>query len=371
MKSTIETVISLFIFILVYSISTSIPASASNLQKSIGGMLIVGFFGTSAKPNSQICKDIRRYNLGGVILFERNPIDPKKVKNISSPSQLKRLTEELQSCSPNHNLLIAVDQEGGMVQRLKSKYGFYGKYPRASKVSKVGFKYASSIYEQMAKELKSCGVNFNLAPVVDLAINPKNVVINRYGRAFGRNPKVVSKYAKVFIDKMHKYGILTSLKHFPGHGSSLKDTHKGFVDVSKVWQRDELSPYLLLRNLTDAVMVAHIFNSKIDPKYPTSLSTRSINRLLRKKIGFKGVVITDDLQMGAITRIYGLKKTLQLAINAGNDLLLFGNQLNRKNMVSIAKLVKTIEELVREKKVSIGTIRKANRRVTILKRRVR
>jgi beta-N-acetylhexosaminidase len=340
---------------------------ASSLEREIGQMLVVGFFGTSAKPDSQICKDIKRYDLAGVILFDYNPINHKKAKNISSPAQLRALTKELQACSPNHNLLIALDQEGGLVQRLKKKYGFYGKYPRAINVAKNGEAFARKIYEKMAKELRSYGINYNLAPVVDLAINPKNVVINKYGRAFDRDPKRVSKFASIFIQKMHKYGVLTSLKHFPGHGSSLKDSHKGFVDVSRLWKSVELEPYLRLRGVADSVMVAHIFNSKIDSKLPASLSARTIKGILRNKIGFRGVVITDDLQMGAISKIYSLNKTLALAINAGNDLLLFGNQLNPKSIYSPKKLVNSIYALVKSGQISLSQIKEANRRVKRLK----
>jgi len=344
---------------------------ASNLDKEIGQMLMVGFFGTSAKPNSQICKDIKRYNLGGVILFDYNPINHKKAKNISSPNQLKRLTKELQNCSPNHNLLIAIDQEGGLVQRLKKKYGFYGKYPKAITVAKRGTSFASKVYEKMAKELRYYGINFNLAPVVDLAINPKNRVIYKYGRAFSKSPKTVSKFASIFIQKMHKYRVLTSIKHFPGHGSSLKDTHKGFVDVSRRWKKEELIPYYRLKNQADSVMVAHLFNSKIDPKYPASLSYKTVNRLLRRVIGFSGVVITDDLQMGAISKRYSLKEALRLAINAGDDILLFGNQLNPKKIVTPTQLIKTIKQLLKERKISISSIKRANFRIKRLKRRLK
>jgi beta-N-acetylhexosaminidase len=170
---------------------------------------------------------------------------------------------------------------------------------------------------------------------------------------------------------MHKYRILTSLKHFPGHGSSLKDTHNGFVNVSKVWKSEELEPYKHLKNIADTVMVAHIFNSKIDPKYPASLSHKTINGLLRKRIGFNGVVITDDMQMGAIRKRYRLKSSLQLAINAGNDILLFGNQLSVKSIVSPKILVEHIKKLIRERRVSASTIIRANYRVNRLRNKIK
>jgi len=350
------------------AVGVSVLSAQVPTEQKIGQMLMVGFHGTSAKPGSQICNDIRQYNLGAVILFDYNPVDKSKPKNIASKAQVARLTKELQACSRDHKLLIAVDQEGGRVQRLKSRYGFYGKFPKAADVVKSGN--MKQTYTKMAKELKSVGINYDLAPVVDLDINPKNHVIHGLGRSFGKDPRTVEKYASIFIDAMHRYGVLTSLKHFPGHGSSVGDTHKGFVDVTNLWKPVELEPYRLLKKRADTVMVAHVFNKNIDPKYPATLSKKTVEGLLRKKIGFKGVVITDDLQMGAITQKYSLKKTLELAINAGDDMLLFGNQLDPRKVVSTKRLVETIERLIREGKVSKARIEASYTRIRKLKKRL-
>ncbi|SFV71345.1 Beta-hexosaminidase [hydrothermal vent metagenome] len=267
-------------------------------------------------------------------------------------------------------MLIAVDQEGGKVQRLKSKYGFYGKFPKASDIIKMNDKQIYSTYKKMSAELKSLGINYDLAPVVDLDINTKNHVIHGLGRSFGKSPKIVAKYASTFIDAMHKNGVLTSLKHFPGHGSSVGDTHKGFVDVTDLWQNSELKPYQLLKDKADTIMVAHVFNKRIDSKYPATLSYKTITRLLREKIGYKGVVITDDLHMGAIAQKYNLKQTLKLAINAGNDILLIGNQLSPKSISSTKKLVETIKALVHSREVKKSQIEKAYTRIHKLKEKL-
>lgn len=343
--------------------------STNDLKQKIGQMLMVGFFGTSAKPESQICQDIKTYNLGGVILFDFNPTDRSKAKNISSKKQLAQLTKELQECSPHKNLLIAVDQEGGKVQRLKTKYGFYGKFPKAEEISKKDLGDAHVVYGQMAYELANAGINFNLAPVVDLAINPKNVVINKLGRSFGKDPDKVVKYATVFMDEMHKNNVLTSIKHFPGHGSSLGDTHKGFVDVTNDWKEKELEPYKILigRNTIDTIMVAHVFNANLDDKYPASLSYETVTTKLRNEMGYNGVVITDDLQMNAIDTKYGLRETLRLAINAGDDILLFGNQLNPRDTLSAKKLVRLVVDLVNNGKISREKIDQAYTRIQRLK----
>ena len=214
----------------------SLSAQEFALEKRIGQMLMVGFHGTHAPKESQICKDIQQYNLGAVILFDYNPVDKNKPKNIATKKQLASLTKELQACSRDGKLLIAVDQEGGKVQRLKSKYGFYGQFPKASDVSRMDQSKIKETYTKMSEELRSVGINYDLAPVVDLDINRKNHVIHGLGRSFGRDPKVVAEYASTFIDAMHSNGVLTSIKHFPGHGSSVGDTHKGFEDITNLWQ---------------------------------------------------------------------------------------------------------------------------------------
>lgn len=350
-------------------IAQIMPEVTRTLEQKIGSMLMVGFMGTSAPKNSQICRDIAKYDLAGVILFDMNPVNRKEAKNIATRWQLTQLTKALQACSKDGKLLISVDQEGGKVQRLKSKYGFYGKFPKASDVIKLSDARVKQHYEEMGAELNSVGINYNLAPDVDLAINKKNYVIYKLGRSYGANPKQVVKYASIFMDAMHDNGVLTSLKHFPGHGSSLGDTHKGFVDVTNLWKEVELEPYKMLAQThsIDTVMVAHVFNKKLDAQYPATLSEKIINGKLRGEFGFNGVVITDDLQMGAINQKYGLKNTLKLAINAGNDILLFGNQLSVKSMVKTSTLVNTIKRMIHNGEISVNHIEASNARLDELK----
>jgi len=350
-------------------LSVSLLADVS-LEEKIGQMLMVGFHGTNASPDTQICKDIKKYNIGAVILFDYNPVDKSKPKNIATKKQLTKLTKELQTCSHDGKLLIAVDQEGGKVQRLKRRYGFYGNFPKASDVAKMNERQIGETYRKMSKELKSVGINYDLAPVVDLDINKRNHVIHGLGRSFGKDPETVAHFASTFIDAMHSHGVLTSLKHFPGHGSSEGDTHKGFVDVTHLWKKVELIPYRLLRNKADTVMVAHVFNKRIDTKYPASLSRKTITGLLRERLEYNGVVITDDLQMGAISQKYGLRKTLKLAINAGDDILLIGNQLDPRQIKSSKKLVNTIRSLVEDGKVKKESIDKSYARIQKLKEKL-
>jgi len=335
--------------------SLVVAQSKESIEKLIGSMYIVGFNGTEINAHSQIIKDINRYNLSGVILFG---------KNITSPTQLKSLTTKLHSYS-QEDLLIAVDQEGGKVQRLSPQNGF----KQYSSASDIAQNKEVAQYTNMAKALAQMGINFNLAPVVDLALNPQNRVIAGLKRSFGIDSKKVTTYAKAFIRAMNAQGILTSIKHFPGHGSSVGDTHQGFVDVTNTWNDKELEPYAYLidEGMIDTVMVAHVFNKHIDSRYPASLSYRTITGKLRGELGYNGVVISDDLQMRAISQHYGLKDTIALAINSGMDILLVCNQLDAKNVVSPQKLIDTTYALLQEKKISLHQIKQANERIERLK----
>jgi len=326
-------------------------------------MLIVGFDGTTIDKNSQIVKDMQEYHLGGVILFDKNYHDKNRQKNITSPKQLQKLTTSLQKFSPSP-LFIAIDQEGGKVARLKPKYGFI-KILSAFKISKMPLKKAKSIYQTQSQMLHKNGLNMNFAPVVDLSINPKNKVIVQMQRSYGNNPKKVAQYASIIINEQTKHNVLSVLKHFPGHGSSLGDSHKGFVDITNTWSKKELQPYRILINehKVDAIMTAHVFNKNLDSKYPATLSYKINTKLLREKLGFKGVIISDDMQMRAISSLYTLKEATSLAINAGVDILLFGNQLSNN---STKEIVNTIFNQVKNGKIPLQKILDANKKIANL-----
>ncbi len=342
----------MFRFTLLFFLSFGF-VQADSLDEKIAKMVIIGFDGVELNQN--ISNDIKKYGIGGVILFS---------KNIKSPLQLKKLTTTLKSLR-KEKFLIATDQEGGLVQRLKSKNGFINT-PKAIDIAKLSKKEAKQLYKNMAKMLHEYGINCNFAPSVDVAINPKNPVIAKYGRSFSSDPKVVLDYSTLFIDAMHEEGVLSVLKHFPGHGSSRGDSHDGFVDVSEYWQEDELYPFLKLieRGKSDAIMSAHIFNKNLDALYPATLSYKTNQNLLRDKMGFEGVLISDDMQMGAIAKNYDLNESVALAINSGVDMLLFGNQLSTP--LSLVEIIKIIKKLIDENRVSKERIEEASRRVRIM-----
>jgi len=166
--------------------------------------------------------------------------------------------------------------------------------------------------------------------------------------------------------------VLTSLKHFPGHGSSLKDSHRGFVDITKTWRPKELEPFkrVIDAGKADSVMVAHVFNRTIDSRYPASLSRKTVSGKLRGELGYAGVVISDDLQMYAISKHYSLRDTIKLAINAGVDILLFGNQLDPKHEVTIETLVGITKSLLTSGEISRQSIMRANRRIAAMKAKI-
>ncbi len=333
------------------------------LKKMIGRMLIVGFDGESATKESRIVKYLKEYELGGVILFDRHFSNRAKTKNISSPEQLKNLTLSLKSFAFKP-LIISVDQEGGKVARLKPAYGFQAT-PSAKTVSEMDEYMSRHVYDNLAKTLKESGINCNFAPVVDLALNPQNRVITGLKRSYSNDPKEVAKYAKIFMDSLQDKNIISVLKHFPGHGSSLEDSHNGFVDISKTWSEIELEPYIELIKSKNAymIMTAHVFNSNLDPLYPATLSYKTNTKLLREKLGYKGVIVSDDLQMGAVAKHYTLKEIVTLSINSGVDMLLFGNQLSTQN---IDELVETILVQIKSGAIPLNRILESNKRVELL-----
>lgn len=329
---------------------------SKTIKKLIGRTIILGFEGKTLTENLK--KDIDKYNLGGVILFDKY-YKSKKKKNILNPKQLKKLNTQIQNYS-KYKMFISIDQEGGWVSRLNPSNGFL-KTPKADTISKKEDEYAKKVYKNLANELSFSAINLNFAPVVDLKINPKNKVIVYQGRSYSNNPKEVVKYSKIFIEQMNKKNILSVLKHFPGHSSSKNDSHKDFVDISNTWKKKELIPYknLIKEKKVKAIMTAHVFNKKLDSKYPATLSYKINSKLLREKLNFKGLIISDDLQMKAITKHYNLRQTLKLAINAGVNVLLFGNHLENKN-IKLETIVNTIYELILKKEISLSSIIKSN-----------
>ncbi len=343
------------------------PVAELSLEQKIGGILMVGFRGMSADKNSPVVRDIRDYNLGGVILFDADLQLKTNERNIRSPEQLAQLTGTLQSYAKNR-LLISIDQEGGLVNRLKPAYGFPPtlSQQQLGQCDDPGFTYSQAL--QLASALKAAGINLNLAPVVDLAVNPQNFIVKKE-RTFSADPAQTIRHAEQFVRAHHDQDVMCTLKHFPGHGSSMTDSHKDMTDVTETWREAELEPYRQLCKETDVVMTAHIFQRHLDPELPATLSKRIITGLLRNQIGYDGVVMTDDLCMKAIADHYGFEAALEYSLNAGADILLIANNETYDPDI-VPETVQMVAGLVRCGRVPETRIDEAFRRVEKLKSRI-
>ncbi|HEY9487715.1 MAG TPA: glycoside hydrolase family 3 N-terminal domain-containing protein [Chryseosolibacter sp.] len=315
---------------------------ADSLDIKIGQMLLIGF--PKAEVDPLVLEEVRNGKVGSVIIFEKNI--PAKNSFVG----LKKINWTYQQAAPIP-LFICIDQEGGRVNRLKEKYGF----PRSITAEAMGK--ANSLdsvmfySEATAATLAGLGINMNFAPVVDLASNPSNPIIARYGRAFSANQDSVSLLAKEFIKGHRKFNVLTSLKHFPGHGSSKDDTHLGIADVTNTWEERELQPYqaLIDSGYAEAIMTSHIVNRRLDPEgHPGTLSDNILEGILRKQLRFNGVVFTDDMQMHAITKHYGLEDAIRLAILAGVDIMTFSNNISGSDERTVDKVHSIIRGMVKK-----------------------
>lgn len=348
------------------------PSESSEcLRTKLGQLLIVGFRGARPADCELIARDIRERHIGGVILFDQEMADTStKRRNIESPAQVKDLIAFLQAQAATP-LLVAIDQEGGRVNRLKADYGF----PESVSHEELGrindpaetFRRA----EQIATTLAGLGLNLNLAPVVDLDANPDNPIIKGKRRSFSADPEVVARHAAEFVRAHRAHGVATCAKHFPGHGSAKADTHLGFVDVTSTWHERELLPFqrLIEAGLCDAVMSAHVFNANLDPERPSTLSRAVLTGILRERLGFRGLVLSDDMEMKAISSRYGLENSVPAAIEAGVDVLCFGNNLSYDPAIA-AKAIDILERAVASGRISEQRIAESYQRVLALKQKV-
>lgn len=299
--------------------------SASAAQIALGQMILHGYSGQQwgDRGVDAAIDDLAAGRIGGVLLLERN---------LASASQLRRLTADLQSAALFAPALIAVDQEGGAVQRLDRKVGVEP-FPSARTMGRadVPGELVSLFFDDMARSLADLEINLNLAPVVDLDFGRGSPVIGRLERAFSSDPAVVADRARLFVRAHRRHGIATTLKHFPGHGSALRDSHGGLPDVSEVWVEAELRPFAaLIRSAhADSVMLAHLVHPRLSDasRRPTSLSARAVNAL-RLQLGFDGPILTDALDMEAITGEFSVEEAAVEAIMSGVDVVIVAADRN-------------------------------------------
>lgn len=341
-----------------------------DLDTMIGQMVMVGFRGIDLNDAAPILQDVRAGRVGSVVLFDYDAPTKTYERNVQSPQQLKALCATLQAHAPTR-LLIAIDQEGGKVARLKERYGFAPSVSQQYLGALNDLNVTRQHARTTAQMLADVGINLNLAPVVDLNINPENPIIGKLERSFSADATVVTAHARAVIQAHHEQGVLTTLKHFPGHGSSHTDSHVGFVDVTHTWTRAELEPYARLsaEGECDAVMTAHVFNAHLDPHSPATLSKPILTGILREQLRFDGVIISDDLQMKAIADHYGLETAIERAIDAGVDILALANNSTYDEQIA-ARVVMTVKRLTQEGKLTPARIEQSSRRVMRLKARL-
>ncbi len=337
------------------------------LKEKIGQLFLMGFRGNDISEDSEILEMIEQSKPGGVILFDKDMVHDQPVHNIKSPEQVSRLTSALKKAS-DLPLFIGIDQEGGLINRLKPEYGFPETLSHQNLGEKDDPAFTRSHSQHIAKTLSEAGINLNFAPVLDLGSNPDSSIIAKRERSFGRSPQKVTNHARAYIEGHREENILTCCKHFPGHGSAEGDTHAGFVDVTNTWQEDELEPYQVLIDESNCkmIMTAHIFNSKLDENVPATLSKNVLQNILRNELKFTGVVISDDMQMRAISDHYSLKESLEKGLNAGLDIFCFGNNL-LKEQVKLEKAISSVVELLEEGKVTEERIDESVSRILYLK----
>ena len=353
--------------------TTEVPRpNEQELAGKVGELVMVGFRGTDVDDSAPIVRQLRAGEVGGVVLFDADVLTGG-ARNVESPRQLRTLVAELQAAAASP-LLVAIDQEGGRVNRLKEQYGFPPTISAQQLADRSSTDQTRAQARQTARTLADAGINLNFAPVVDLNRNPASPAVGALGRSYSADPAIVTAHARTVVEEHRAARVLTALKHFPGHGSAGGDSHLGLVDVTGTWAPVELDPYrtLVREGNVDLVMTAHVFNQRLDAQWPATLSPPTIGGILRDDIGFGGPVISDDLQMGAISDEYGLATAVRQALQAGVDILLFANNNPRSYEPDIApRVVQLVVDLVRKGTITEDRIDQSLGRVRALKQRIR
>jgi beta-N-acetylhexosaminidase len=335
-----------------------------SIEEMIGQMLMVGVDANTLKQNPSVIKYLKANTLGGIILYEKN------ISKVNSKELLKSFCTDIQKQSSNY-VFIGIDQEGGLVNRLKTKYGFPASVTATFLGDKNNADTTTFYASRMANTISDLGINVNFAPCVDLCSNPNNPIIAKPKRCFSDNPELVAEHAGIFNTELMNKGVLPVLKHFPGHGSSRGDTHLDMADVTQTWNENELIPYqkLIEQNNVPAIMSAHIINANLDSDtIPSTLSKSILTDLLRTKMGFNGVIFSDDMQMKAISKYYGLENAIEMAVIAGVDVLMFSGNIPGTDTPTIERVHTTFRKLLKDGKITEDRIYESYVRIIDLKK---
>ena len=268
--------------------------------------------------------------------------------NLKNPEQVKQLCSDMQKISMDRiglPVFLCVDEEGGTVARVSGNRDFgISPVPRMSKIGAAGDpEKAREAGEKIGTYLSGLGFNVDFAPVADVLTNPKNTVVR--ARSFGSDPELVTEMTGAFFEGLSSKGVLACYKHFPGHGATAEDSHKGFAASKRTLEQLRQSELVPFQDAADRgvpfIMSGHITAAKVTgKKTPASLSPELLTGLLREEMGYDGIIITDSLSMGAITKNYSLKKAAVMAVLAGNDMLLMPGSLK----TCVSAIVEAVEE---------------------------
>ena len=286
-------------------------SSKFTAEQKAGQRLMVGFEGTHL--NSDLGFLIDTLKVGGIILFSRNIVDPDQVRDLCSAVQARA-----KACG-QPPLFIAIDQEGGKVARLKAPFTEFAGNPRMR-----GIDDAALFAGVTSRELASVGINMNMAPVLDVALPGRGGIMCE--RAFGDDPDWVTTLGMTVIQHLQAKGIMAVAKHFPGIGKTQLDSHQDLplLDESlNLLEKEDFPPFeAAIENKVAGIMLSHICYRQLDEEWPASLSEKIAGELLRKRLGFQGVVMTDDLDMGAITRHFTVSQVVRRVLAAQIDIAL-------------------------------------------------
>jgi beta-N-acetylhexosaminidase len=331
---------------------------------------MVGFRGVDATEARPTIRNIAAGTVGSVVLYDVDA-ETGGLRNIQSGDQVRELISTLKAAS-EIPVLVAADAEGGFYHRLKEKYGFGPTTPAADMGSRDDLEFTRLAAGVIASQLAGVGIDLNLAPVVDL-LNPANLTVSARRRSFSTDPAKVTQHARQFILAHREHGVLTTAKHFPGMGGVLRPYSPGLGELMEAWSADELKPYrdFIGEGILDAVLATRVTRPELDQDFPGCLSSKIIDGLLRKELGFSGVVISDAMEMMAIWGVHGFERSAVLAINAGVDLLLYCNE---SGIVPYSddrgpEAVRVILEAVHRGEITEARINEACGRVLALKAR--
>jgi beta-N-acetylhexosaminidase len=306
--------------------------SLRELRRHVGRLAVVGFSGHSVP--AELRHLAAEFDLGGVIYFPRNIVEP---------AQVAELSREVSALRKDWPLWVSVDQEGGRVARLKRPFT---EWPPAITLGRSGDeRLVERFARALADELTAVGINLDYAPVLDVHTNAKNPVIG--DRAFGERPEDVARLGAVFVRTLQAAGVTACGKHFPGHGDTSTDSHEELPVLDHDWRRLEAIELVPFRRAIEegvaTIMTAHVLIPAVDERRPASMSPDVVQTWLKGKLGFGGVVISDDLGMKAISATTGLGQASVDAIAAGSDVVLLCNSTIDEQVSALEAVVRAAE----------------------------